>query len=403
MASYSYSKLSAYRTCPLQYRFRYVDKLAIAVAPSVEAFMGSRVHDALEWLYGRMAAGAPAPTAAELVDTYETRWDAAREGALRIVRAELDEDAYRRAGRQCLERYAARHAPYADGIVLGLEVPFRVPLESGLVLNGFIDRLMKTGDGAYEVHDYKTAQRLPTPEQARADEQGGWYALAVRHRFPAARDVRLVWHYLRHDEDLVSTRTPEEAAALVKDIRARVRAIESATEFPAQESKLCAWCDFLSVCPAKGHRLAVEALPPNEYLEEPGVVLVNRLVELRQTLKNTEAETQADIARVEEALLAYARQRGYSVIVGDVYEVAISESELLSRPRKDDPERAPLERTVRNLGLWNDVSDLSLPKLGRALRGDDLPPEARAQLEPFAAAGTRTTLRLRKRSRDEDG
>ncbi len=402
MASYSYSKLAAYRTCPLQYRFRYVDKLRIEVAPSVEAFMGSRVHDALEWLYGRVAAGAPVPTPAELVATYDARWDAAREGGLRIVRTELDEGAYRRAGRQCLERYAARHAPYADGIVLGLEVPFRIPLEGGLVLSGFIDRLMKTEDGTYEVHDYKTAQRLPTSEQARADEQGGWYALAVRHRFPTARDVRLVWHYLRHDEDLVSTRTPEEAAALVQDIRARVCVVESASAFPAHESKLCAWCDFLSVCPAKGHRLAVEALPPNEYLEEPGVVLVNRLVELQQALKTTEAETQADIARVEEALRAYARKHGYSVIVGDLYEVAISESEVLSLPRKDDPERERLERAVRNLGLWDDVSDLSLPKLGRALRGD-MPPEARAQLEPFAASEIRTTLRLRKRSRDEDG
>ncbi len=402
MARYSYSKLSAYRSCPLQYRFRYIDKVPVEVAPSVEAFMGSRVHDALEWLYKQVSAGGPTPSLHQVLAVYDGRWETERKGDLRIVNVGLDEGAYRNAGRQCIERYIARHAPFADEIVLGLEMGFQIPLGDGLVLNGFIDRLAKRADGVYEVHDYKTSQRLPTPEQARADEQGGWYALAVRHRFPDVRDVRLVWHYLRHDEELVSTRTPEDAAALEDDIRRRVRALEAATDFPAKESRLCDWCDYLAICPAKGHQLVVGSLTPNEYLHEPGVVLVNRLAELRTTLKARAAETDVEITRVEEALLAYARKHGYSVVVGDAYEAVVSESEALSLPHKEDPARAPLEILVRELGLWDDVSDLSLAKLGKVLVQGDLTEEAQAQLLPFVESDTRTSIRLRKRRQDAD-
>lgn len=401
MARYSYSKLNTYRTCPLQYRFRYIDKIRIEVAPGVEAFMGSRAHDALEWLYKQVGHGR-VPTQEEVVAVYNERWDAERPGDLRIVNKDLDEAAYRDAGRRCLEFYCKRHAPFHEGIVLGLEEGYQIPLENGIVLNGFIDRLMKTEDGVYEVHDYKTSQRLPTPEQARADEQGGWYALAVRRRFPHAHAVRLVWHYLRHDEELKSERTPEEAEALEQDIVRRVRAIEAAAEFPAHESALCDWCDYFGMCPAKGHRLAVDTLPPNEYLDEPGVVLVNRLVELRATLKMTGEAMTEEIERVEDALLRYAREHRYTVVVGDDHEASISESEVLSLPRKDDPAREPLEAAVRHLGLWDDVSDLSLSKLGKALAEDQLPPAARAELAPFAASETRVTIGLRKKRDAED-
>ncbi|MDD5645760.1 MAG: PD-(D/E)XK nuclease family protein [Candidatus Bipolaricaulis sp.] len=401
MARYSYSKLGAYRTCPLQYRFRYIDKVRVDVAPSIEAFMGSRVHDALEGLYRHVVNGR-SPGRDEVLSLYEARWDAERTGDLRIVDDTLDEAAYRAAGRRCLELYVARYAPFNDGIVIGLEEGFQIALGGGLVLNGVIDRLMKRADGVYEVHDYKTSRRLPTPEEARVDEQGGWYALAVRRRFPHARDIRLVWHYLRYDEELVSTRTPQETEELEKDIVRRVRAIEAAADFPALESRLCDWCDYRSVCPAKGHSLAVAALPPNEYLNEPGVMLVNRLAGLKTTLKTAAAAAEDEIVRIEEALLAYAREHGYTVVVGAEMEAVIGESADLKLPKKDDPRRPALEDTVRQLGLWDRVSDLNLTKLEKTLTENTLPSDARRRIEPFTATEPKTTVRLRKRRATTD-
>jgi hypothetical protein len=132
VARYSYSKLNTYGTCPLQYRFRSIDKIRIEVAPGVEAFMGSRAHDALEWLYKQVGHGS-VPTQEEVIAVYSERWDAERPGDLCIVNKDLDEAACRDAGRRCLELYCRHHAPFDEGIVL----------------NGLIDRLIETQVGVY--------------------------------------------------------------------------------------------------------------------------------------------------------------------------------------------------------------------------------------------------------------
>jgi len=52
MPVFSNSRLSTYEQCPLKYKYQYIDKIKVEeAADTVEAFMGSRVHDALEKLY----------------------------------------------------------------------------------------------------------------------------------------------------------------------------------------------------------------------------------------------------------------------------------------------------------------------------------------------------------------
>ena len=52
MPLYSHSRLSCYETCPFQYKLKYVDRVKSTLGTTIEAFVGSMVHDALEWLYG---------------------------------------------------------------------------------------------------------------------------------------------------------------------------------------------------------------------------------------------------------------------------------------------------------------------------------------------------------------
>jgi len=51
MKQFSHSKLQTYERCPLQYKLQYLIKLKTESETTVEAFMGSRVHDTLELLY----------------------------------------------------------------------------------------------------------------------------------------------------------------------------------------------------------------------------------------------------------------------------------------------------------------------------------------------------------------
>lgn len=51
MPVFSDSRLSTFEQCPLKYKYQYIDKFKVKAAKTVEAFMGSCVHEALEKLY----------------------------------------------------------------------------------------------------------------------------------------------------------------------------------------------------------------------------------------------------------------------------------------------------------------------------------------------------------------
>jgi len=396
MARYSYSKLETYATCPLQYKYRYIDRVRMDLGPTIESFLGSRVHDTLEWLY-RLVHNGALPTLSQVRERYHFLWEAEWTDDVRVIRPEVTPEGLRRVGERCLELYYNRHAPFDEGIVLGLEDPFAIRLDDDVVLNGYLDRLTRQDGDVYEVHDYKTSARLPTPEEAEQDQQAGWYALAVRERFRHASEIRLVWHYLRFDERLVTTRSPEQTERLKEDIRRRIKEVELARSFPPQESALCDWCEYFTICPAKGHRLAVESIPDNTYLGEPGVALVNRLAALKDELKEFTQRKEREIAQVEEALHEYAHQHGYSVVVGSDMEAVVEDQEKVQFPKADHPDRTELEESVRAAGLWDELSNLDLAKLRRALADGRLPDRLRAEVERLGTQQTKPHIRLRKR------
>jgi len=51
MPTYSNSKLTAYEDCPQRYKFKYIDRIKPPEEKEgIEAFLGLRVHKALEYL-----------------------------------------------------------------------------------------------------------------------------------------------------------------------------------------------------------------------------------------------------------------------------------------------------------------------------------------------------------------
>ncbi|UCF10615.1 MAG: PD-(D/E)XK nuclease family protein [Candidatus Bipolaricaulota bacterium] len=394
MKTYSYSRLSAFEICPQKYRFRYIDRVKVDVGPTIEAFLGSRVHDALEWLYDLLLHGRT-PSAKELLSVYEKRWEEEWSEDTRIVKTELTAESYHGVGCDLLQRYYDRHSPFHEGIVLGLEKPFRFALDDGHTLNGFIDRLMRATDGTIEVHDYKTGGTLADPEQAAVDRQAGIYDLAARHLFPEASEVRLVWHYLRFDEERVTTRTPLEREALREELLAAMRRIESEQRFAPRESALCDWCEYYSLCPAKAHRRALQGRPPEERGDDAGVVLVDRLVALREGLSEQRKEIEHQIEEVEERLVTFASDAGLATVVGTQYEAVIDREPRLAFPAKGDTQREALEEEIRRSGLWDRVTDISLARLRSLLASGAVEEDLAARIREHAVVEPRATVRLR--------
>jgi len=260
---FSHSSLSSWERCPKQYEFRYVLRLP-AETESVEAFVGKRVHEVLERLY-QFASRGLIPSLARVLHRFRANFNAAFDPArVRIVRAGEEFVDHVRAGEQCLANAYRRLYPFDDE-TLGLEHPVQFALDGDGVyaMRGIIDRVVRARDGALEIHDYKTGRRMPSQAELDRDRQLALYEIGARAAFGEKGEVRLVWHFLRHGQVRVSSRTPAQLEEVVASARAAIDRIRGARAFEPRPTPLCAWCEYRPLCPAFGapRRAGPEELP----------------------------------------------------------------------------------------------------------------------------------------------
>ena len=248
---YSHSRLASFENCPKQFHYRYVLRIP-SPAESIEAFLGKRVHEVLEKLYLFVGEGR-IPSVEAVLRRFRLNFEAAYDPArVRIVRAENPVATYLEMGERCLRNFYRRHYPFDAGETLGVEENVTAALDPAGVyrVRGVIDRLVRAPDGAVEIHDYKTGQRVPPQRALDEDRQLALYQLAVAGRFGQRVEVRLVWHYLLSNQRRSSRRTAEQLEALRERTIAQIDAIESTSQFEPRPSALCAWCEYRALCPA---------------------------------------------------------------------------------------------------------------------------------------------------------
>jgi putative RecB family exonuclease len=257
MPMYSHSRLSVYETCPRQYRFQYVERVKVPEVETVEMFLGSRVHDALETLYRRVKAGT-VPTLDEVLADYRARWEAGWSDAIRIGKPERTAEDYLALGVRHLATYHARYQPFDQERTVDLERRIVFPLDESrkIWLQGYIDRLSVTRYGVWQIRDYKSGQWLPTQADVDEDRQLALYQIGVQRQFPAhAQEVELVWHYLAHDVELHSRREPEALHALEADTLGLIDTIQADEAWAMVEGPHCGRCAYQALCPAWVERL----------------------------------------------------------------------------------------------------------------------------------------------------
>ena len=403
MPVYSNSKLATYENCPWQYKLQYIDRIELPEArDGIEAFLGSRVHETLEKLHKELIL-TKLNSLEELLDFYQAQWDRNWHENVRIVKRGYTKENYYNAGREAITSYYRRHHPFNRSKTLATEMPLTFNIDH-CGIRGYVDRLAYRGDGVYEIHDYKTSGYLPSQDKIDADRQLALYQIGIKEQYPDARDVRLIWHYLLFDKELTSTRTDAQLEDLKKDIVSLIETIENDTAFEPRESSLCDWCEYPEYCPAKRHGLAVQNLPPNEYLAEEGVSLVNKFASVKvrmKDLKEQESVLEAELELIKEAAVQYARKNGITNILGSDFILKVVEESSLAFPRAEGEGRSDLEESVRKAGIWNDVSLLSLPRLVKMIKEGKLDGNTREALMKYAADICTASVRLVKK-KDED-
>lgn len=361
MPVYSHSQLSTYEECPLKYKLCYRDGIKRDVE-GVEAFLGGMVHEALKKCYDHVKL-ARLDTLDELLACYDNLWRQNWHDGIVITKKDLIAENYHALGRKMLETYYQRHAPFDQHITVGTEMRIRFSLDDGgrYRCQGIIDRLARSRDGVHFIHDYKTSAYLPSQHDADNNRQLAFYQIGVQKRWPHVKEVNLVWHYLAFDCQLVSQRSQEKIAELVQQTMRLIDVIEATEEFSPQESEYCEWCEYPDLCPTRKHLYTVEALPINEYLNEPGVALVNRYTELKEKA----GEIDDEMTKVKEALIDYARTQDVTTIRGSRHKVRVKFDEKLKFPGRNDEGRPELERIVNRAGKWREVSQLDTTALTR--------------------------------------
>lgn len=251
--SLSPSRAADFKTCPLLYRYRSVDRLP--EKPSPAAARGTVVHAVLEKLFdlppeGRTAAVAqqmvaPAwqqlllddPSLGELFDGDEpealTGW--------------LD------SAQQLVARYFELEDPRRFDPT-GRELLVQAVLEDGLLLRGYVDRIDTAPDGRVRVVDYKTGAAPREAFEGKALFQMKFYAL-VLWRTTGTIPAQLKLMYLADRDELTYSPEQSELERLERQLRALWAAIEKAIstkEFRPNPSRLCDWCDHKALCPVYG-------------------------------------------------------------------------------------------------------------------------------------------------------
>ena len=261
------SKLDRFLSCPLSFRYAYIDRLA--EPPSIHQVRGTIVHRALQRLYGAPPAQRTLGAAQAALDSAVTELAPTPE----VVGLGLDETASEALREECavlISRYFELEQPQ-DVHPIGLELDLRCSVD-GIALRGIIDRPGRRSDGEFVVVDYRTG-RAPSAERARG-RLGGvhFYALLCEQLLgQRPREVRLV--YVR--DRVVITETPTEQS--LRGTRQRARAAWTAIEracaqddFRPNPSRLCAYCGFRTRCPA----MPGGQVPPTPAPARPNVALV---------------------------------------------------------------------------------------------------------------------------------
>jgi len=247
----SHSALEEYNQCPQKYKFNVIDR--IRVPKGVEAIFGTSVHAALRFMFSRDPLF---PTLEEVLAHFRESFSESESVK------ESDKARYLDSGERMIRAFYEKNPPWNFDII-DLESHFEVPLEdpkTGIThtIAGNIDRIDKTGEGMFEIIDYKTSRKLPAQEKVDANTQLAIYQLALEKKWPHIdpEHVTLALYFLKAGEKLVTKRSRADLDRTRQDIIDTIHSIEERQktgEFPAKPNVLCDWCGYKPICPAWRH------------------------------------------------------------------------------------------------------------------------------------------------------
>lgn len=233
--SLSYSKVSTYKNCPLQYKYRYI--LNIPTPPSHALSFGITIHDTLRDFEIKRRMGIEV-SLEDLLKMYKKNWQ-----PLGYLNKEHKQERYKE-GATLLKNYLDK-SKQDKKTPLALEKSFNLKID-GIKFFGRIDRIDSLEDGGVEIVDYKTGQTKSQKDVDR-DDQVSFYAIAAQDAL-RMRPEKLTYYFLESGTKVTTTRTPKQLEKKKEEIGEIVSEMKEGN-FKATPGMQCQWCDFKEVCP----------------------------------------------------------------------------------------------------------------------------------------------------------
>lgn len=259
---FSYSKLEVFKNCPLQYRYKYIEK-KYSQDTSIALELGSLCHYVLEQK-GKMIASSQTVDYDRLNDILlngvketdeKTKEELLGVNKLKRKYFEVWREADNASGATYDEKIKLfnqvlhEEMEDADWTPTYFERPFEFVWDNKVILKGFIDRI-DVKDGQYKTVDYKTSKKVYEQSKLATSLQFGIYALAILNDFgvlPVESEYRFI---LIDDRQYALTKGWEKRLIKALDkVFGDIEASEKKEVFVPKPTPLCHWCNFCQTNP----------------------------------------------------------------------------------------------------------------------------------------------------------
>ncbi len=254
---FSFSQLTAFEKCPLQYKFNFILKIPIK-GKAVFSFgktMHATLYDFLKSaqessnkeqgdLFGaqKESKRSPAVDFKQLTAIYEKNWIG------EWYENKVQKDEYYKLGKKIIKDFYGEFVSNPPKIltvngIVALEIPFHLKM-GGNTLYGVIDRIDQI-TGGVEILDYKTGVAKDKLD-ADAKEQLLIYQIAAEEVFKI-NPKELTYYYLNDGQKKSFIGTDKEKDKLKEKIATQMEEIK-VSGFKATPGWQCAFCDFKDIC-----------------------------------------------------------------------------------------------------------------------------------------------------------
>ena len=249
---WSYSSISQYLKCPLQYYFERVLRLPKKTISDAQV-LGSSVHAALAHYHRQHQAGKPVPDS-QVQEVFVASWEEHCRQAEIVHASNRSTEDNLSLGLILLETYLKEPPPTK---IVAIEQPMLAPIvnSQGDVLEKpllvVLDLITRQDDGTLRVNEIKTSGRAYSQSEVATSLQPTCYANALYQLMGEEPTVELTV--------LVKTRTPKlqriEAIRTIPDfgrlgdlVDVVERAVEAEIFYPQESPLNCSSCSYFREC-----------------------------------------------------------------------------------------------------------------------------------------------------------